>query len=293
MSYKDNSDDLNERRKALDINRRIEDKWRDDMTAMAYMQSTKFGSGIDVSRSTITVDPKIVEPTPPAQERSPLADLPGPIMVQMSQEVADIDSPVIEPSTITTEDFAPPPREPQLVQAMQFPEISTQGDVEVAGPVEPEVPRPAPPAPFIAEPELAIQQPVDTGPEEIPAPKLLPTFSMDVLPPPDMPEPDTSPEPEPAKTMEMPKSLGFLGMPDLKQPESAFNWNFNTEQPMENAAEEHSIQALDYYAAAHKRFVEQLVDTLFIMADKLEEAVNRIRDLESVDDRRYLRSYRQ
>ena len=294
MSYQDNSDDLDKRRKSLDINRRIEDKWRDDMTAMAYMQSTKFGSGIDVSRTSAASTQEIVQPNPPVQQRQPLADVSQQAFVQMSEDIPDVADPVIATSTVTTDDFAPPPREPQLVQALELPEISTQGDFQVAGPMEPEVPRPAPLAPPVQEPVLEIIQQPEVTPQEIPAPKLLPTFTADVmLDTPEISAQQPSPEPEPMKPLEMPKSLSFLGMPDVKAPESAFEWNVNTEQPLENASEDHSVQALDYYAGAHKRFTEQLVDTLFIMADKLEEAINRIRDLESVDDRRYLRSYRQ
>lgn len=266
----DNEDNLERRREAIRIQKRIEDQWRDDMTAMAYMNSTKFGSGVPVVNVSQT---GVFSEEREKSDRAPLADIP---------EVA---------FQIDTQSVDPPPRESPLVQELQIPEYSIGGMDAEAGIGEPEIPMSAPPVfvppvmPMqvaqvepIAEPEFKIQTPVFSATEYIPPPPI-------AEPP---PEEQKREEPKP----KMPSIFEAMGVPELRNVDKAFELQPHHRHAEETGAEAEGMFAVDAYANSHNLFAEHVVETLLYMADKLHELSSRMREMETVVDRRYWRQYR-
>lgn len=300
------------RRERLSNTRSLEDQYRDDQTAIAYMLSKEFGRGIDVMPGSNTARERVTPEDDEKDAKAPAA----PDLGQSTQIVThSLDEGLgeIQPDSFQSQDVSvdPPPREspPSLSSEL---ELGYGGIAELAGGGVPESPSPVTPnilpqiddaltTPlFVPEeggivPEGFSSQPLPPLGEQIP---VQPEPIIEVSSPVDLPPPAPAPVDETLNPniKEMPEVLNPL--PFLPPPPSDNNIEppyFRDEIQKDQDGSgplSHAIQGMDRYADSQAKYLEHVGNLFFGMSDRLDEAIKRIRELEAALDRRYQRRFK-
>ncbi|MAT51509.1 MAG: hypothetical protein CMK32_10035 [Porticoccaceae bacterium] len=263
------------RRRKLRNTPTIEEIERRDMVAMAYMNSTAFGSGMSVMGAVRAQKP-IDVPEPKFVENDTGTFKPGTLthMVMANADDLATEIPREQFDPIDT-NVAPSPREP-LPSVDDFP-LGLPGEQVMAGAVSPEAPAPVSPTPIFVQPEPQPQLDRIVEPPPPQPPPAVPRSSV-----PDIPEPD----------------IGFEQSPPLPWlpfvppvPMEAFEKDASSNQEGINGPQEYTEEAFQRFAYSYKNFLHTLGSILYGMTDRTDEALARIRELETQLDRRYKRRY--
>lgn len=273
----------------LENQRTIEDQQRDDIIALTYLNSKQFGSGIDVTGSprTLPEQTKVpeVKPGVPFENASP---------EMVTEQIVSIEDPgEIDLSQQQTTSFSltsPPPQD----LAPDTTEFGAEGMLErVAGDI-PESVVPPPLAPSfsqlvsLGEPEIEI--PSDTQVVSMPQPAV----ALEPMPEPPPLDPTVIPLPESVEVAEVPDAVEPDPMPWLPTPDFKVDRPFDKDQ-LQDAIEESgenqlATDGLNELARAQSQYLDQVAEIFYAMADRLDEAMARLRELEAASDRRYRRT---
>jgi hypothetical protein len=98
------------------------------------------------------------------------------------------------------------------------------------------------------------------------------------------------PIPEPQEESEEPPAMPWLQEPEFRIA-PAYEKDGVQSRIEEFTPESLSIEAMDSFARSHTEYIETVTGILLAMSERVDEAISRIRELESVNDRRYRRRY--
>ena len=300
------------RRSKLRNTRSAEDQYRDFLTVVAYMNSTQYGRGIDVMPGAKAAgNQSDSEDNGRTQGQGPPADLgqSSEIVVHsLDESLGEVQADSFSSQDVSVD---PPPRESPPSLDSGF-ELGYGGIAEMTGGGEPETPSPVTPnvdvqidssltTPlFVPEsggivPTEFSTQPLPVSNDAIPSiPDPTVNVSSPVEPPPPLPTPkDETLDPSIKEMPEVLNPLPFLPPPPVDNNIEPPYFRDEVQRDQDASSPmSHAIQGMNRYDNSMAAYLERVGNVFFGMSDRLDEAINRIRELESALDRRYQRRHK-
>lgn len=287
-------EELNPKDNKLRVGRSTEDRYRDDMIALTYMNSAQFGQGISMTAGHPNVSMSEEEdPAPPLQVEEISQRLISATSQISTTDFMEVDNePIVEEQRIES---PPPltivpmelPEEQPIVTGLTVEDVGSQEIVQPTPPVEPEVfDIPATAIPPVPQEPAEPEPPIILSPASV---EMLETPPVNVeVPPP--PEPSKAPEfkPEPLEQPEESPAFPFLEGPEFKidPPFSQDQLNKDMETYVPDGM---SLGGLEELQLSSREYMGALNRVIFGMVEDLKDFRSRLIEIEAVYDRRYFR----